>query len=393
VSRSVKARVVFIAPTPAPYRAVFYDELCRRCPEYDFLAIFQEPSLSEMQWERDLPHAMESVSLDPLPVGPARRLPMIQRVNRGVPTLLESYSADVLVTHAFGTITGRTICRWARRHDVPFFLRCDTNENRELAKPRWQRILRSESFKWEMQFASGAMTIGTSNEAFYARNGLDKERQFRVPFMIDSEQVARHAEQERATGDLRRRLGVQAQHVILFVGRIVRGKGVIELLEAYLSLREVMPDVDLVIVGSGPLEQILRDRSGSLLGSRIHMAGFLQPDDVSRSLGLGDVLVAASHAEPWGIVINEAMAAGTPVIATESGGAASDLLIEGVNGRLVPPGDPNAIRDCLLDMLADTPTLHRMGERARGDYARWISVYDPIEGFRRAMSSALSGST
>ena len=100
--------------------------------------------------------------------------------------------------------------------------------------------------------------------------------------------------------------------------------------------------------------------------------------------------MAASHAEPWGIVINEAMASGTPVIATENGGAASDLLIEGVNGRSVPPGDPKAIRDCLLDMLADRGSLHRMGERARSDYARWISVYDPIEGFRRAMSSALS---
>ena len=166
VSGSIKARVVFIAPTPAPYRAVFYDELCRRCPEYRLLAIFQEPSLSEMQWKRDLPQVMESVSLHPLPVGPARRLPMIQRVNRGVPTLLEGYSADVIVTHAFGTITGRTICRWARRHDVPFFLRCDSNENRELAKPRWQQIVRGRSFKWEMQLAFGALTIGASNEAF-----------------------------------------------------------------------------------------------------------------------------------------------------------------------------------------------------------------------------------
>ena len=61
--------------------------------------------------------------------------------------------------------------------------------------------------------------------------------------MIDSERVAGLAEQERATGDLRRKLGVQSTKVILFVGRLVRGKGVIELLEAYLSLREVMPDV------------------------------------------------------------------------------------------------------------------------------------------------------
>ena len=127
----------------------------------------------------------------------------------------------IIVTHAFGTITGRTICRWARRHDVPFFLRCDSNENRELAKPRWQRIVRGRSFRWEMQLAFGALTIGASNEAFYARNGLNRERQFRVPFMIDSERVAGLAEQERATGDLRRKLGVQSTKVILFVGRLV----------------------------------------------------------------------------------------------------------------------------------------------------------------------------
>jgi len=386
---TARPRIVFIAPTPAPYRAFFYDELARRLPQYRFLAIFQEGAWSDMQWKDDRPHRMRSLALRPLDLGRLSDVPVIQRVNPGMRRILERAAPDAIVTHALGTPTGKAISHWARRRRVPFFLRCDTNFTSEMEKSTLRRALRGLTFRFEMRRAFGALSLGVMNEAVYTYYGLGPERQYRVPFLIDADAMARRADEERATGEMRGRLGIRSSRVLLFVGRLRPIKGVSELLEAFLELHAEFPDVDLLIVGDGPLKETLQARAGRLLGTRVHMPGFLQPDAVARCFGAADVCVAASRNEPWGLVLNEAMAAGTAVITTHYFAAAADLLAEPGAGRLVPRDDPCALADCLRSLLSQPGLLPEMGRKARSQHSRWISLHDPVDGVARALQAAL----
>jgi glycosyltransferase involved in cell wall biosynthesis len=99
-----------------------------------------------------------------------------------------------------------------------------------------------------------------------------------------------------------------------------------------------------------------------------------------------DVLVLPSDFEPWALVINEAAAAGMAVVASSVVGAAAELVRDGVNGRVFPPGDLRALADCLLD-VTDPARVDAMKAASEGVLADWRRVADPIAGLRRGLEA------
>ena len=98
----------------------------------------------------------------------------------------------------------------------------------------------------------------------------------------------------------------------------------------------------LVLVGDGPDATTLREFAAARSLCRVVFAGSRQPRDLPPIYAAADLFVLPSRHEPWGVVVNEAMAAGLPVVLTDRVGAAADLLVDGENGRLVPSGDSQA---------------------------------------------------
>jgi glycosyltransferase involved in cell wall biosynthesis len=212
-----------------------------------------------------------------------------------------------------------------------------------------------------------------------------------VPFLIDQERIASLADSERREGVMRRRLGIRAKYVILFVGRLIPLKGVADLLEAFLAAHEDLPEVDLLICGDGPLRDPLCRRAGDLLGKRIHVPGFMQPDDVARCFGIANVSVVPSTRDAWGLVVNEAMAAGVPVVSTSCVGAAADLVVDCRTGRLIPRGNAGRLAEVLRESFAHPSKLAEMGQLARKKLSQWYSRCDPIRHFDDAVRKALRG--
>ncbi len=147
--------------------------------------------------------------------------------------------------------------------------------------------------------------------------------------------------------------------VVGFVGRIEPRKGPLDLVRAAPLIRARMPDVRIVLVGDDPYDSdpaYSRQVRGA--AGVEHIAWVPDGAAVMRHL---DVLVAPSRQEPFGTVLAEAMAAGTPVVATRVGGL-DEVVADGVTGRLVTPGDPAELAAAVLEVLA---ARGRMGAAAR----------------------------
>ncbi len=165
---------------------------------------------------------------------------------------------------------------------------------------------------------------------------------------------------------------------VLCVGRLSPEKGQHLLVDAAAELaRRGRDDISFVFVGDGPSRTDLEQRAGAL-GDRVQFLGAKDLEEVREELGRSDVFCLASFAEGIPISIMEAFAVGVPVVATDVGGV-SELVTDGVTGRLVPPGRADAIADALVD-LADTPNeAAEMAKAARRrvEEAHDLSVTSP----------------
>ena len=146
---------------------------------------------------------------------------------------------------------------------------------------------------------------------------------------------AAHYSPERRTA-FRRNAGIAdgVRTVFLFLSRLEDFKGIQDLFDAFIRLRTQRSDVALVIAGSGSLKRFVKDAAASLRS--VHFVGHLSGDRIWEAYCASDVFVLPSRREPWGLVVNEAMAAGLPVIVTDVAGCTDDLVRDNVSGLSVP---------------------------------------------------------
>lgn len=151
----------------------------------------------------------------------------------------------------------------------------------------------------------------------------------------------------------------QERFHLVAVGRLVPRKGFDDLIRAVSQLPE---DVELHLVGDGPGETGLRRLAREAgVEDRIHFLGYLPRERIYGLLGAADCFVLSSLHEGLGIVVQEAMWAGLPIVATDNGGQV-DLIQPGRNGLLVPVEDPSALAEAILAVRNDPETASQMAE-------------------------------
>jgi glycosyltransferase involved in cell wall biosynthesis len=143
-----------------------------------------------------------------------------------------------------------------------------------------------------------------------------------------------------------------------FIARLETRKGVLDLLDAWPQVASADPRAQLVIAGRGPLEDAVHDRSNQL--DRVTFLGYR--DDVPALLQRCDLVVVPSHWEGFGLIAAEAMAAGKPVIAS-SASSLPEIVRDGQEGLLVPPGQPDALASAILRLIRDSDLRQALGHR------------------------------
>ncbi|SDW74357.1 1,4-alpha-glucan branching enzyme [Alicyclobacillus hesperidum] len=163
---------------------------------------------------------------------------------------------------------------------------------------------------------------------------------------------------------------------VVFVGRLVREKGVQHLLDAAPAILRAFPNTRFVIVGQGPMLSELEQQCHKLgIDPYVEFAGYVDDEYRNDLLQTASAVVVPSLYEPFGIVALEAMAAGTPLVASDVGGL-SDIVDHDRNGLKVYPGDAQSIAQQVCRLLGDPALRRRLRETASADLARfdWQSI-------------------
>jgi glycosyltransferase involved in cell wall biosynthesis len=180
---------------------------------------------------------------------------------------------------------------------------------------------------------------------------------------------------------------------LLFVGRLVERKGVHVLLDALTRLEG--REARLRVVGDGPEREPLRERAEGLgVAERVVFTGFVSPEELAARFAACDAFVlpavidAKGDTEGLGVVLLEAMSYRKPVIASAAGGIV-DIVRDGRNGLLVPPGEPEALAGAIRALMDDPERARHLGARGREDVAAgfsWPVIIDRLEGVYRKLA-------
>jgi glycosyltransferase involved in cell wall biosynthesis len=226
--------------------------------------------------------------------------------------------------------------------------------------------------------ADSVVVPGSASSRYVFSLGAPPEKVVIAPNAVDTRFFASRGLDESSTPEGCR---------FLYVGRLHRVKGLDVLLDAWGLLDDRM--AVLTVVGDGPARRDLQRRVGRARASSVRMLGHLDREALAAEYALADVFVFPSRSDPWGLVLNEAMASGLPVISTSAPGAVDDLVTDGWNGFVVRPGDARALSEAMRALAADWGLRNSMGRRS----ADRIGAFTPercAEGLAEAARKAVA---
>jgi glycosyltransferase involved in cell wall biosynthesis len=232
----------------------------------------------------------------------------------------------------------------------------------------FKALLRSVFLKWVYRHIDHVFYVGTNNKAYFKKYGLKDEQLSFAPHAVDNDRFT--ADRTDETLKLRQNIGIPAGDIlILFAGKLEQKKSPLLLLDAFLALRK--PNIHLLFVGNGIMEAPIQTRSSN--HKNIHFINFQNQSLMPVVYQACDLFCLPSKgpAETWGLAVNEAMAAGKPVLVSDKVGCAIDLVIPGFTGDIFESENLSDITEKLRLLINDKSQLKILGTNAKNKIAEW----------------------
>ena len=248
-----------------------------------------------------------------------------------------------------------------RQTRVPMLFRGDSH--RLLPRTGAKEWVRQKLIASVFSRFSAALYVGNSNREYFRIHGVPDRRLFFSPHAIDNARFSLSIDKK---AEVRKRLkaqfGIPDNHIVVqFVGKLVRRKGLHDLLGAFKAAE--LHDTTLLIVGDGELESEVIAASGN--SSRIRHLPFQNQAIMPEILAIGDLLVLPSYIESWGLIVNEAMAAGQAILVSDWVGCQRDLVHPEINGLVFTVGNTEDLKRCLTQACADRVRLEAWGRQSK----------------------------
>jgi glycosyltransferase involved in cell wall biosynthesis len=379
-------RIAYIVTHPIQYQAPLLRHLAASGAidlRVFFLSDFSlhahyEPAFKQILcWDSDLTEGYQWQLLPRRFIGPStplrRWLPLA-----GLRRHLRAGGFDALWVHGWAHVGLCQAIETAVANDIPVLFRGESMPRHDGDFRRRARTLFYNN--WLLPRVAACLYIGAQNREFYRRHEVADDRLFFMPYAVDNnffQRACAEAKPRRET--LRAALGLTAgRPIILFAGKLIAVKAPDELLAAFASIANRVgnhPVPYLLYAGDGPLRGSL-EAAARPLGDAVRFLGFRNQSELPALYDLCDLFVLPSRFEPWGLVVNEAMNTGRPIIVSDRVGAGTDLVDNGTNGWVYPSGNVAALAAAMCRILESANLRERMGRASQKRISAWDFAAD-----------------
>jgi glycosyltransferase involved in cell wall biosynthesis len=344
----------------APYRYPLFRALAAQ-PDIDLTVWFMSRSAKNRRWRHGVGEELgfKYAVLPNIEFNYSSRDLFTYIVNYTFPWRYSQRSFDVLISAGwldFAAQVGFVLSKLLHRK---FILWSESTPN----EPSWRRSVAMPLVRTMVRGADEYIAVGTRSRQYLEMLGAPRPRVFTAFSTVDVDHFRRVSAQARPSRNRRKvELGITRGRVLLYCGQFIERKGLRYLLEAFAMVKREYQDIALALVGYGPQRSMLLEQTARLGMSDVHILDHVEVRDIPAMYALADIFVLPSLEETWGLVANEAMACGLPVILTDCVGSSVDLVRDGRNGYVVPAADPASIADRCLRLLRDPVLLERQSQ-------------------------------
>ena len=332
-------RVLYLTNIPAPYTVDFFNELGKF---FELTVVFEAKNASERDssWEK-----FDAINFKYTIIKTDKR---IKKNFDSLQSLLEIEKYDLYIVGNYASAIEMKAIIWLRRHKKLYAIHADGG-----------MISRESFIKYAIKhfFLHGANLYFSSGKVttdYFVHYGADKDNVYQYPFSSIREGKIRARVNKE---ELREKLGLNIDSkIIVSVGHIIPRKGFDVLLKAKSLMKN---DAALYIIGGEPTEELQRQIKELNLNN-VYFKTFLPFDVILDYMAAADVFALMTREDIWGLVVNEALSVGTPVVSTNKCVAAVEMISDGINGYIVENEDAAAAADRIDYLLENDVIRERM---------------------------------
>jgi glycosyltransferase involved in cell wall biosynthesis len=374
----MQVKVILLTEIISPYRIPVFNEITQRLGER-FQVIFFGETEKRRQWKickEDIKFSYEVLPF----ILFQKKDSAPHFFNPALLHKLIKYSADIIIIGGYHHPSSLLAILYAKLYRRKIIFWSETN----LYNCRRRYFIREIYKRWFIRNCTGYIVPGRAAFAYLVSQGAEAKKIWIAPNAVDNDYFSQAASKYLEKRREFRHSRSYPEKLILYVGRLIEEKGVSDLLKAFRIFSQGRSDAGLMLIGDGKEKNRYAEFCKINNIKNVFFEGFIQQDALPAYYAACDVFVFPSKYDPWGLVLNEAMACKLPVISSDGAGAAYDLISNGQNGFVFKRGDSGQLADYFKDILDDEQKRINMGQKS----FEIIQNYSPekcAQGFIRAI--------
>jgi len=314
-------RVLFLTNLPSPYRVDFFNELGKQC-ELTVLFDRNKADDREESWLSNKSTNFNGIFLKGIKLG--NKPPLCTEVI----SYLKKFEDDIIIIGQYSSPTGMLAIEYLKFKNIPFILNIDGG------------LLKKENnikFKIKKHFISAAsswLSTGKESDNYLLKYGADWKKIYHYPFSsIRKDEIMNEPLTKRKKESLKKKLGINYEYLVLGVGRFIPLKNYELLLNNW---EKVDSNVMLCLIGGGPEEERYKKIISNKRLKNVKILSFKEKEELNNYYLSADIFIHPTSSDVWGLVINEALAFGLPIITTDDCIAGVELIENNINGFVTP---------------------------------------------------------
>ena len=337
-------KILIISNIPSPYRIDFFNVLGKYV---DLTVVFEAKSARGItfNWNIEEIQNFKAVFLKDGVINE-------KKIDWTILKYIKKNHYDHIIITSYAYFTEMVALLALKALKIPYFLEVDGGLIRHENK------LKKTFKKFLISNAKGYFSPSNSSDDFLVYYGAKRNLIHRYPFTsLNEKDILDQLVPDEEKAILKKELGISESKVILAVGRFIHIKGFDILLKAS---KDIDQKVGIYFVGGKPTEEYIELRN-KYKSNHVYFEGFKSKEELSKYLKAVDLFVLPTREDVWGLVINEAMASGLPIITTDKCTAGLELIKDWNNGFIVESEDSAAIVNRVKTILSDDPLKYKMG--------------------------------